>query len=554
MPSAPPCPSCGFVGHTPVSGDAGAPAVEAGKCPRCGAARSTHPTAMGDENTPPPGDGPPRLASSSDDSGLVDRGKTPAATVLGDYRLVRKLGEGAMGAVYKAKQTSTGQNVALKVLFRHVAKKPRCVERFAREARVMMRLEHPNIVKGYAVGEGNGLHFFAMEYLSGCSLQQWINRHGPMKVGDALHVTLAIARALAYAHGQDLIHRDIKPDNVLLGFPPRSAVPTSAGFPVQVKITDLGMAKVLDDDLDLTQTGYGVGTPCYMPLEQAKNSKDADGRCDIYALGCVLYCALTGHPPFSGATLVDLIQAKEANTFRPARRFNAEVPQRLDLIIYKMIAKLPKDRYQTCAEVIRDLESLKLAHPTLCLPRPESDLARPDPGAGGTGTTGLATRTPERVPRAGALPTRVMAPDETDLWHVRYHSTSGRLVKRTLTTAQVLEWIASEQFDPTTQASRHPETGFRALAVYREFKAAVMPRVTKAGADVRTSRLRSLARQAVGQDDEPAAGPGGGERLDQAAPLSPGGKFSVPTLLFVILGLVGLAVVVVIALKLLDVF
>jgi eukaryotic-like serine/threonine-protein kinase len=604
MQSAPPCPACGYVSHTPPSGDTPPLAGATSECPRCGAVlRSSGPgTSTGEDPTPPPFEAPSAVTdhppASPDDSGPQAPSKAPSATVLGDYRLVRKLGEGAMGAVYKAKQISqNGRNVALKVLFRHVAKKPRCVERFYREARVMMQLDHPHIVRGYAVGEEQGLHFFAMEYVSGCSLQHWINRHGPLGVGEALHVALAIARALGYAHGRDLIHRDVKPDNVLLGFPPRSTTPRPGGggpggdprapflggvVPVQIKITDLGMAKVLDDALDLTQTGYGVGTPCYMPLEQARNSKEVDGRCDIYALGCVLYCVLTGQPPFTGPTLIDLVQAKEVNNFRPARRFNSEVPQRLDLIIYRMVAKLPRDRHQTCAELIRDLESLRLAHPNLCLPRPEVAPVRPGPGAeSGSGSGDPTPPTPERV-SAADVKTRVVqvgdgvpASDSNDqaataeqararerspsapvndVWHLRFRTPLGKYVKRTLTTTQVLDLIASEAFDPTTQASRHPESGFKALANFREFRAAVLPRVTKAGADDRTNRLRSLARQAL-DAKEPGTGSrsGSGERADKAA--QPAGlPLTWQKLLLIGGGLVLLAGLVVLVLKLLDIF
>src|SRR5438270_13793088 len=108
------------------------------------------------------------------------------------------------------------------------------------------------------------------------------------------------------------------------------------------------MVKLIDENLNLTQTGYAVGTPCYMPLEQARNAKEADGRSDIYALGCTLYCMLTGQPPFTGATLVELIQAKDAARFTPARRLNPKVPERLDLVIDKMVSKTLRFRYQSC--------------------------------------------------------------------------------------------------------------------------------------------------------------------------------------------------------------
>lgn len=209
-------------------------------------------------------------------------------SILGDFQLVKKLGQGAMASVYKARQLGTDRRVALKLLHKHVADNPKLVERFYREARIMGQLDHPNIVQGYSVGEIDGFHYCAMEYISGANLQQWLNRLVRLSVPDSVHVAICCARALDYAHDHDLVHRDIKPDNVLI---------TKHG---QVKVADLGMVKALDEDMSLTQTGHAVGTPWYMPLEQAKNAKDVDGRSDIYALGCMIYCMLTGRPPFRG--------------------------------------------------------------------------------------------------------------------------------------------------------------------------------------------------------------------------------------------------------------
>ena len=264
-----------------------------------------------------------------------------------------------MGAAFLARQTSYHDRlVALKVLFPHIAGNEKLVTRLRREAEVMFKLDHTNIVRAFGVDEFDGWHYIAMEYVDGKSLQRWISRLGSISVGDAVHVALACARALQYAHEQGMIHRDIKPDNVLI---------SKSG---RVKVTDLGMVKKLeaDEEKGLTMTGHAVGTPWYMPLEQAKNAKNADGRCDIYSLGCMLDRMLTGHPPFTGSTIVEVIQAKEIGTFPPARSSNSEVPERLDLIIAKMAHKLPKYRYQNCAELVTDLESLGLANEKLDFP------------------------------------------------------------------------------------------------------------------------------------------------------------------------------------------
>jgi serine/threonine-protein kinase len=289
---------------------------------------------------------PPPAASPS-------RPPVRKVTQLGDFRLLKELGKGGMGTVYKARQVSRPRLVALKVLFGHLAARPAFVQRFQREARLLARLDHPHIMRCYEVGEDKSWHYLAVELLEGGSLGSWLKRQGRFSVGDAFHVVLACARGLQYAHGQSLVHRDIKPDNILLT--PRGVV----------KVADLGLAKATDDDLSLTQTGTAAGTPLYMAPEQARNAKYVDGRCDIYALGCMLYALLTGQPPFQGKGVVALLQAKEKGLFPPARQLNPEVPERVDVILVKMLARNPEQRYQSCVELIEDLELQGLAHPRL---------------------------------------------------------------------------------------------------------------------------------------------------------------------------------------------
>jgi eukaryotic-like serine/threonine-protein kinase len=491
MPSTYICPVCGSRAH--AGDDAlGNPSA----CAECGqtflpleTTRETRqdapPLPVGLLPSPPPEHLPEPATSDSDlDSGeLAPAADQPSrekkTIVLGDFRLIKKIGEGAMGIVYKGRQLSLERDVAVKVLFKHVAKRPKAVERFYREARIMKRLTHPNIVHGIEVDCDQGWHYFAMEYVDGHNLQKWLTRLGRLSIGDALHVALACARALQHAHNLELVHRDIKPDNILL---------TRSG---QVKVADLGMVKVLDEENDLTQTGHGVGTPCYMPLEQAKNGKDADGRSDIYALGCLLYAALTGEPPFRGATIVELIQAKEMGTFKPARRFNRDVPERLDLILHKMMAKNPRDRYQTCAELIRDLSSLGMDAPELTFLHPDG--SRPS-----TQTTALRSSSPTELASQTPMPDTPTG----DVWQVRYRDRHGETVTRRLTTAEVLDLIADEDFDLKAQGSSPSGSGFRSLASFREFRQVLLPRVTRAGADRKSKRLKALY-QKFDEEDTP---------------------------------------------------
>ncbi|MCS7046473.1 MAG: serine/threonine protein kinase [Gemmataceae bacterium] len=424
-----------------------------------------------EEKTPPesaPGEAPlaPILAPAEPTA------KAPVE--LGDYQLLKKIGEGAMGAVYKARHKPTGREVALKVLFPHIAKNPRLVERLHREGLVMGQLDHPNIVQAYGIHEIDAWHFIEMEFVEGQSMQKWLAKLGRLSIGDALHVILACARALEYAHNQGIVHRDIKPDNILI---------TRTGG---VKVTDLGMVKIDDEDMALTQTGHAVGTPWYMPLEQAKNAKDTDRRSDIYALGCMLYCFLTGMPPFAGKTLLEVIQAKEAGTFPPARQANPDVPEKLDLIIIKMTAKLPKYRYQSCAEVIHDLEALQLASPTLTFLDPNYQ----------------TTNVPQPKVPSSHDDTRIVPVEDPNVWYVRIKDSSGKVEVRKLVTTQVQTMLAEDLLAPNTKASHHPKVGFRALATYKEFQAQALVKASRQSADQHAVRYRTLYKKIEQQVDE----------------------------------------------------
>ena len=269
---------------------------------------------------------------------------------LGEFQVLRSLGIGAMGTVYLARQKEPRRLVALKVLSRQLAGQPGFVNRFRREAALMAGLDHPGLVRFLGLGEDDGLHYFAMEYVDGFTLTRLLERRGGrLGVGDALHITLACAAALDYAHGQHVVHRDVKPTNILV---------SQLGH---IKLTDLGLARPLEEDLSLTESGAVMGTPQYMAPEQGRSARRADARSDVYALGGVLYRMLTGVLPFNGDGTMELLLAKEQGIFPPVRRLNPEVPPRLELIVDKMLARDPRYRYQSCAELSVDLRALGLA-------------------------------------------------------------------------------------------------------------------------------------------------------------------------------------------------
>jgi serine/threonine protein kinase len=394
--------------------------------------------------------------------------KPTVGATIGDYQLLDKLGEGAMGAVYRARQISFERVVALKILFNHVAAQPKLVQRLYREARTLAQLDHPNVVQAFGVGEEAGCHYVAMEFIDGKNLQIWLRQFGKLSVADALAVTLAVARGLAHAHSQGFIHRDIKPENILI---------SKDG---QVKVADLGMVKADDEDLALTQTGHALGTPWYMPLEQARNAKEIDARSDIYALGGLLYCLLTGHPPFQGRTIVELIQAKERGVFPTARSQNAEVPERLDLILVKMTAKSPAQRYQNCNELIADLERLGLAGDRFSFVHPSDGSQKTTPGPEAHTITQTADFDPH-------------------IWYVRIPRRSGRQSVKRLTTEQVEILLDTDQLKPSAQASHHADNGFRALSTYKEFSAA-STKATREAADEATSKFRQLYKKIEDQE------------------------------------------------------
>ena len=215
---------------------------------------------------------------------------------MGPYRLLRRLGVGGMGAVFLAFDGNENRQVAVKVLSAEHAPKQNILQRFQREGKNGTLLVHPNIVRTCDTGQdqASGLNYIVLEFIDGPSAHVLLDRSGKLQIADAVHIILDIARALEHAHKNLIIHRDIKPGNILL---------TPSGL---AKLSDLGLAKRRDDPASITHADQGIGTPYYMPYEQAMNAKMADERSDIYALGATFYHLLTGEVPFPGDTALEI--------------------------------------------------------------------------------------------------------------------------------------------------------------------------------------------------------------------------------------------------------
>ena len=283
-------------------------------------------------------------------SGLTERPTTRRTDRVGNYRLVEKIGVGGMGVVYRARQLTMDRDVALKILPPRLATDPVFVERFVREARSAARLNHPNIVQGIDVGAADGLYYFAMELVEGEDLKSRIERQGRLSEADALEVALQIARALEHANSHNIVHRDIKPDNILVA---------DGG---SVKLADLGLAK-RQSDASLTQQLTALGTPLYMSPEQARGTADIDTRTDIYALGATLYHAVVGRPPFLGANATEIITKHLFDAPQSPREAVPELSEGFCRVLAKMLRKRPEARHQSPTELLADLERLAAGRP-----------------------------------------------------------------------------------------------------------------------------------------------------------------------------------------------
>jgi serine/threonine-protein kinase len=294
---------------------------------------------------------------------------------LADFHVLRHLGQGGMGQVYLAEQTSLKRKVALKILRPELAGDPGSLQRFKQEALSVAQATHANIVQVYAIGEADGIAYMALEYVEGRNLREYLQKKGPPDLLLALSIMRQVASALQRASELGIIHRDIKPENILL---------TRKG---EVKVADFGLSRCLAGDrpaLNLTQSGVTMGTPLYMSPEQVEG-KAVDCRTDIYSFGVTCYHMLAGQPPFHGDSPFE-VALQHVRTFpKPLAEVRPDLPPALWAIVHKMLAKDPAERYQTGRELLKDIARLRegLSGQTVAATLPAPAVERtPSPPAG----------------------------------------------------------------------------------------------------------------------------------------------------------------------------
>lgn len=407
--------------------------------------------------------------------------KKTGSSQLGKYKLLKKLGQGGMGEVYLGEDTKLGRKAAIKVLSKALAGKEDFVARFYKEARAMARVQHDNAVSVFDVDQDRNIHYVAMEFVDGKSMQKWMDTLGKLSIGDALHVTLRCAEALQFAHNQNLIHRDIKPDNIML---------TSKG---KVKVADFGLAKATDEDLSMTASGTGLGTPFYMAPEQARNAKHVDGRADVYALGVTLYYFVTGKLPFGGNSAVEVITAKEKGRYESARKLNSQVPDRLDLMIAKMIEKDLERRCKDCNDVIQMLSGLGLESPSLSfIDVPDRVVQSSSAGASqasraGQQSVAQAPRVAASgVPRSSSEDAEVQqrrasagADVEANTWIVQFKNSQGKETLGRFTTPQIQTAIKTGNLDAKAKLKKNAKDAFVPIGFFPEFEKAIEGQLIK---------------------------------------------------------------------------
>ena len=290
--------------------------------------------------------------ANSDRTPVHDTKVDPSAgdltgTTLGEFKILRLLGRGGMGEVYLAEQTSLKRMVALKILRADLVENQQYRKRFEAEAKAIAPIHHPNIVSVFAIGEDKGFHYIALEYVQGVNLREYLAKKGTLPLPVGLNIIKRVGLALRCAHDAGIIHRDVKPENVLL---------TKKG---EVKVADFGLCRqVTEENVSLTQTGMTMGTPLYMSSEQIRGEQ-IDHRTDIFSFGVMCYHMFAGETPFRGETAMAVAVQIERGKPIPLIEHRPDLPRALIDLVEKMMAKSPSDRYQSAKDILRDVARLQ---------------------------------------------------------------------------------------------------------------------------------------------------------------------------------------------------
>jgi serine/threonine-protein kinase len=284
----------------------------------------------------------------------VSKESKDAAERIPGYKFLGKLGAGAMAIVYKARQLSLDRTVAIKILPHRFSENPDYVQRFYKEGKAAAKLNHNNIVAAYDVGEAGGYHYFVMEYVEGKTLYEDMAKGKIFSEEEAINIITQVARALAHAHARNLIHRDVKPKNIMI---------TPAGI---VKLADLGLARDASDvQLAKSEAGKAFGTPYYIAPEQIRGEMDLDARSDIYSLGATFYHMVTGRVPFEATTPPEVMKKHLKEPLIPPDHINTLLSAGVSEVIEVMMAKKKEDRYTSAEELMMDLDAVSKGEPPL---------------------------------------------------------------------------------------------------------------------------------------------------------------------------------------------
>jgi len=401
----------------------------------------------------------------------------PPMQEIGGYELLAKVAEGGMGTVYRGRRRSDGQIVAIKILPAIAAKNPVMLQRFKREFNAARQLDHPNIVKAIEYCDSVPTPFLVMEFVDGESLGQKIEREGKLTEAEAIRIMAQVCQGLHRAHKQNLIHRDVKPDNIMLN---REGV---------AKLTDLGLVKEAENELNLTRTGRGLGTPHFMAPEQFRNAKNADIRCDVYSLGATLYMMVTGRMPFDGCGPLDAWMKKSNNDFVPPKEIDPNISERIDWAIRRAMSASPEQRPATCREFFEDL-------------------------------TGQSTK----VPAQQAV--------SQDLWYMVYKDEEGTVHTVKGTTENIRKAYRDGLLGDASniRASRTKQGPFQALKGYPEFRDLVVePDSALSTAHGATGRRSPTPKETDANDMIDIGGPARTPFNSGRMPPPVSGKFAAPT-------------------------